>query len=128
VSVTVHPSGGFVYVINASSNNISAYSIDPVTGALTAVSGSPFATGLGPFSLEVDPSGKYAYVADSQSNSVSAFSIDAGTGALTPIAGSPFAAGTTPISVTVAPRANSLTPRIPPAATCLRIRSVRLAL
>lgn len=101
--MTVHPSGRFAYVTNASSSNVSAYSIDPATGALTAVSGSPFATGSLPFSLEVDPSDKFADVASRQSNSVSAFAIDPATGALTPVAGSPFAAGTNPVSLKVDP-------------------------
>jgi 6-phosphogluconolactonase (cycloisomerase 2 family) len=42
-SVAVHPSGGFVYVANSGSANVSAYSVDTTTGALTALTGSPFA-------------------------------------------------------------------------------------
>jgi len=109
-SVTVDPSGRFAYVANGDlggSNNVSAYTIDAATGALTLVAGSPFAAGTGPLSVTVDPSGKFAYVANSGffggASNVSAYTIDATSGALTPIAGSPFAAGTGPLSVTVDP-------------------------
>jgi 6-phosphogluconolactonase (cycloisomerase 2 family) len=45
----VDPTGRFVYATNNASNDISAYVIDSNTGALTPVSGSPFAAGGGAF-------------------------------------------------------------------------------
>ena len=42
VSVAVSPNGAFAYVANQNSNNVSAYTINAVTGALTPVAGSPF--------------------------------------------------------------------------------------
>jgi len=36
-SIAIHPSGKFGYVANSSSNDISIYSIDAVTGALTLI-------------------------------------------------------------------------------------------
>jgi DNA-binding beta-propeller fold protein YncE len=99
--VTVHPSGKFAYVTNAGSNNISGYTINPSTGALTAIAGSPFAAGFSPISVAVDPNGKFAYVANWEGNNVSGYTINPNTGALTAIAGSPFAAGTRPFCVTV---------------------------
>ena len=45
-SVTVDPSGKFVYVANYRSSNVSAYALDAATGALTAMVGSPFTTGV----------------------------------------------------------------------------------
>jgi len=105
-SVTVDPSGRFGYVANAGTNSVSAYTINASTGALTAISGSPFAAGLNPTSVTVDPSDRFAYVANGSSANVSAFTINSGTGALTPIGGSPFPAGganTEPLSVTVDP-------------------------
>jgi 6-phosphogluconolactonase len=53
----------FVYVANASSNNVSAYSIG-ASGALIPVPGSPFAAGTQPQSVAVDPTGRFAYVAN----------------------------------------------------------------
>ena len=86
--------------MNASSNNVSAYSVNTTTGALTPIAGSPFAIGTGPGTLSIDSSGYFAYLANHGSGGVSAFSINATTGALTAIAGSPFATGANPYSVT----------------------------
>ena len=47
--------GKFAYVVNNVDNNVSAYTIDPTTGALTAIAGSPFATGAGPVSVAITP-------------------------------------------------------------------------
>lgn len=91
----------FVLVGNSGSNNVSAYTINPASGALTAVSGSPFAAGTNPMSVSTDLAGRFAYVANNGSNNVSAFGINQTTGALSPITGSPFAAGTGPQSVAV---------------------------
>jgi DNA-binding beta-propeller fold protein YncE len=98
---------GFAYVANSGSDNVSAYTINATTGALSEVAGSPFAAEIGPESISVHPSGKFAYVANfgsaNVSGSVSAYTIDASTGTLSEIAGSPFAAGTLPVSITVDP-------------------------
>ncbi len=102
----------FAYVANSSSNDISAYTIDPATGALTqiicgAAVGAPcgathaanFAAGAYPYSVAIDPAGKFAYVANyldqfgsAQTGAVSAYTINPNTGALAVVAGSPFAA------------------------------------
>jgi len=87
----VDPNGKFVYVANAIENNVSGYTIDSTSGALTAIVGSPFATGLSPDSVTVDSSGKFVYTANIGANTVSGYTIDPATGALTVIAGSPFA-------------------------------------
>ena len=50
---TVDPTGTFLYVSNNGSGNVSAYMIDQSTGALTEVSGSPFAAGTGPCGVAV---------------------------------------------------------------------------
>jgi 6-phosphogluconolactonase (cycloisomerase 2 family) len=99
----VDRAGRFAYVVSPNSFDISAYTINPAIGALTAVSGSPFATGSQPASAAVDPTGHFVYVANSLSNNVSAYKIDPSTGALAAVSGSPFAAGTAPHSVTVDP-------------------------
>ena len=85
--------GMFAYVTNSNSNTISAYSINSVSGALTALTDvdagtsgdqSSIATGTHPYSIAIHPSGKFAYVANYGSNDVSAYSIDS-SGALTRI-------------------------------------------
>jgi YVTN family beta-propeller protein len=103
-SVAVDPSGKFIYVANAngtpgSAGNVSMYTIDGTTGALTSIGTIP--AGTGPASLAVDPSGKFAYVADFGSNDVSMYTIDGTTGALTSIGTIP--AGTGPGSLAVDP-------------------------
>jgi 6-phosphogluconolactonase (cycloisomerase 2 family) len=98
-TAVIHPNGKFLYA--ADGNNvdslpgpsISAYSIDATSGALTAVTGSPFGLADTPKFLAIDRTGKYLYATAPDSDTVLAFSIDSSTGALTPLAGSPFAGG-----------------------------------
>lgn len=97
----------FAYVANFGSNDVSAYTIDAATGALTPIPGSPFAAGTGPTSVAVDPAGQFVYVANrgvtADSGSISVFAINATSGGLIPAAGSPFPAGSFPVSVAVDP-------------------------
>lgn len=62
VSVAPMPSGQFLYVANANSDTVSGFSINPATGALSAVPGSPFPTGMNsnPFSVAIDRAGQFA--------------------------------------------------------------------
>ncbi len=86
VAVAADPSGKFgkfAYVANAGSNNVSMYTIDGTTGALTST--GTVAAGTRPVSVAVDPSGEFAYVANAGSNNVSMYTIDGNTGALTSI-------------------------------------------
>jgi 6-phosphogluconolactonase (cycloisomerase 2 family) len=85
LSVAIDPSGQYLYTANIDTNNISAFSINTGTGALTEITGSAFSAGNGARSVAITPSGNYLYTADELADSVSAFSIDAGTGALTSI-------------------------------------------
>jgi 6-phosphogluconolactonase (cycloisomerase 2 family) len=87
-------------VANISGDDVSAYTINATTGALTQITGSPFPAGTQPFSVTVDPSAKFAYVANGGGGNVSAYTSDATTGALTQITGSPFPSGGQPNSVT----------------------------
>src|SRR5215813_3417051 len=71
----------FLFAGNSGSNNVSAFSIDPVTGVLTSVPGSPFATGgtaggVG-MSLTTTPDDKFLLVANGASMTISVFSIAA---------------------------------------------------
>jgi 6-phosphogluconolactonase len=91
------------FVANTSSNTISAFQVDPISGKLFPVAGSPFPTDSGPEFLAVDASSKFLFVGNSGSQTVSAFQIDAASGALTPVPGSPFVTGARPEGVTVDP-------------------------
>ena len=73
---------------------IFGFSVDAVTGALSAVDADPAAPGVQPatsapdypIALAAHPSGKYLYSASFAARSVSAYAVDAKTGALTRIA------------------------------------------
>ena len=98
-SVTVDPSGTYVYVANFGDNDVSQYRIN-ADGSLTAIT-TAVPAGSGPYSITVDPSGKYAYVANSDSNDISQYRINA-DGSLTAIT-TAVPAGSSPWSITVDP-------------------------
>lgn len=95
--MAVHSTGQFAYVANFGSDyqgtdgSISAYTVDPTSGALTEMPDSPYLTGGGPESVCVHASGQFLYLARSAQPSISVFAIDPASGALTEIEGSPFA-------------------------------------
>ena len=106
--------GNRLYVTNESlsSNSVSGFDINPVTGSLSLVPGSPFATGGtatgSGISLDCTPNGNFLIAANGGSNNITVFSIGA-NGALTPVAGSPFAAGGfTPDGIKVVPNGQFL--------------------
>ena len=83
------PSGRFLYVGNSGSNTISAFKVDPTSGALTPIAGAPFATTGAATQLDaapgaIDPSGKYLYVTSSVASNVSVYAIDHNSGRLRP--------------------------------------------
>jgi len=92
----------FLYVAlagTASANNkIVAFAIDPTTGALTTLPGSPFSTGGDPLYMALVPvtavSKAFLYTANIQDGTISAFTADDNTGVLTPVNGSPYPSGT----------------------------------
>jgi len=120
-SVTVDPSGKFVYVASSGDvwdidfGSVVTYAINPTTGALTPTTGGINATGINGTpelfnSVAVDPSGKFAYAADGGAfpagsfggdSSVSMYTINSTTGALKSTG--MIAAGTGPDSVAVDP-------------------------
>ncbi len=85
-----------------------AYKVDPATGAMAPVNGSPFEAGDVPLYAAADPSGKFLYVTNAFSSDLSAFTIDLNTGSLASIAGSPFSAGGAPIALAVDPSTDFL--------------------
>ena len=93
----------FAYVANYNSGDVSGYTVDPTTGTLIPILGSPFTAGAGTSSVVANPTGQFVYAANRNSNNVSAYRIDASTGVLTPIPGSPFPAGVGPVGATVSP-------------------------
>ena len=73
------------------------FALDPTTGALAAVAGTPFQGGSPFTSVAVEPSGRFVYLAGPNSvyagaGVITALTVDATTGSFTPVKGSPYAA------------------------------------
>ncbi|HTU49496.1 MAG TPA: beta-propeller fold lactonase family protein [Acidobacteriaceae bacterium] len=64
-------------------------------GSLKEVTGSPFASQLGPQAIVVDPTNTYVYVANRTANVITGYTLGTG-GTLTPLSSSPFSTGSTP--------------------------------
>ncbi len=84
--LTTDPGQKFLFVPDEAANQIHAYTIGS-TGALTEVSGSPYAQCA--FQIAVDPSGKYLVAPDYCNGNVAVYAIGA-SGSLTAVTGSPF--------------------------------------
>jgi 6-phosphogluconolactonase len=100
----------FVYLSSASDHTVSGFEIDPSSGVVTPVAGSPFDEGHDPSDLAFHPSGHFLYALNRAENSVSGFSVDPATGALSELPASPFAvgAGAAPQFIAVEPSGNYL--------------------
>jgi 6-phosphogluconolactonase len=97
-SLGVTPSGEFLYALSGGTTAF-GFSIDPNSGALSAINGSPFALSSATDYFAIDPSGQFLYAAYSNSNNVAGFKINA-SGALTAFATPPVsAAGVTLLTV-----------------------------
>ena len=102
LSLAVGASGKFLYSANPDPKNpsISGFSIDPTTGVLSPLSGSPFKLLVSHY-MATDQTGAYLYV--TTGDSIVGYAIDATTGALTALLGFPVAAGANAYSVSVDP-------------------------
>jgi 6-phosphogluconolactonase (cycloisomerase 2 family) len=87
----------FLYVVGYISDNVSAFSVEPLTGQLTELSGSPYPGGIGMQGLAFRPDYKYLYASG---QSVTAYSVDQTTGALTQIGNYPLSGGSGSVMVT----------------------------
>jgi uncharacterized protein (TIGR03437 family) len=94
------PNGNYLYA--TAYNGIFAYRIDPGTGNLTPLPGSPFPANY-PNGISIDSSGRFLYAASFFNNDVYGWAINSATGTLTVIPGSPFAAGLEPTDSVVDP-------------------------
>ena len=101
-AVAVAPRGVFVYVTDSASNQIIGYTLG-ATGALTAMTNGPFATGSLPVSITIDPRGSFLYVSNQNDNSISAYAINTAGGSLSSVSGTGTALveGTQPNCITI---------------------------
>lgn len=100
ISVAIHPTGRYAYVVNSGSANVSQYTIG-ADGGLAPIASAIVVTGSSPTDVTVDPSGRYAYVVNWNSSYVSQYTIGT-NGRLTPMASATVAAETTPLSIAIA--------------------------
>jgi 6-phosphogluconolactonase len=98
----------FAFVANTNANTVSAFQVDPKSGALFQVPGGTFPTGMAPEFMAVDAASMFLFVANSNSNNISAFTIDVTKGTLMAVPGSPFPAGTQPKGLALVSSANLL--------------------
>jgi 6-phosphogluconolactonase len=102
LSLAFGAGGKFLYSANPDVTNpsISGFSIDPISGVLVPLSGSPFPLPVSHY-MDTDQTGAYLYVTSGAD--VIGYSIDANTGALTALAGFPVTVGVDAYSITVDP-------------------------
>jgi len=99
----VDATGRFLYVVNSSTNNVSAMQINSVDGTLSCLGGPPApappcaATLVGsfPVGLAEDRLGKFLYVSNNGDNNVSGFSVGP-DGSLAPLSTATFPTGAGP--------------------------------
>jgi 6-phosphogluconolactonase (cycloisomerase 2 family) len=96
--LAVSPKTTYLYIARSGTKGgVAVYSIGSA-GALTPVTGTPFAAGSGTFSVALDNTGTYVYAANRTDGSVSGYTIVPGATtaalSLTPLNGSPYASGT----------------------------------
>jgi 6-phosphogluconolactonase len=104
-ALAIDSSERFLYVANSAASNpppnaltignVSGFNIDPTTGALTPILGSPFTSTVGnangPTAIAVDPGGNFVYaVTSGSSDSVWCFQITPTNGQLVAVTSSPF--------------------------------------
>jgi 6-phosphogluconolactonase len=123
--VAVTPNSNYVYVSNTNAvvvttagyttsnpptvpsncptqGTISAFAVSS-SGALSAVSGSPFPAGATPTAIAVDVTSRFVYTTDSTQNQLIVYNITTG-GAIYPLNNGPFTTGTLPVGLAVDPR------------------------
>lgn len=85
VAMAVDPTNNFLYIVNQGSNTVSAFRINPTTGALSALNPATVTTGTRPVALSIHPNGKFLFVSNNGSSNISAFSLDPTSGKLAAI-------------------------------------------
>src|SRR5208283_2820922 len=82
---TSSSSSPYIYAVNSStaSDNVFGFGLSDVSGALTALTGSPFSAGTTPQWIALTPNGEFAYVTNFGSSSISQYTVDTATRILT---------------------------------------------
>src|SRR5262249_59949217 len=98
VAMALTPAKNFFYVANSTSNAVSGFTVDHLSGDLAPIGTAllPTPVGTKPVSLGVNSGGQFLFVLNQGSTNISVLSIDTTRGLLTQIAGSPFAVAANP--------------------------------
>jgi 6-phosphogluconolactonase (cycloisomerase 2 family) len=101
----------YLYVANSGGNDVSVFTLEPGSVAMSPVPGSPFAAGTNPRALSLYTTyvGTYAgpnrvsylYVANAGSDELSAYRVDQATGVLTPLSPVTYATGVGPSAIAI---------------------------
>jgi 6-phosphogluconolactonase (cycloisomerase 2 family)/fibronectin type 3 domain-containing protein len=110
-SITINPAGTFAYMVTgegSATSGILTYSIEPSTGALTPITGSPFALPYAYAPVAINPAGTFAYVyTGGYQFDISVLNINSSTGALS-VSGSYATGGAGLGSITINPQGTFL--------------------
>ncbi len=104
--IAADPQTHYVYVTNYDLNNVSAYSVDQVSGVLAQLPSSPYVSDKAPVFIIVEPKDRFVYVIGA--GGISGYAKTQNTGALVPIAGLPIAAGVNPTKAVIEPSGHYL--------------------
>jgi 6-phosphogluconolactonase (cycloisomerase 2 family) len=110
MAIATQNTSNFLYAANDGSGTISAYAINPVSGSLSRVPGSPFlADGApgGDYSLATSPNGNFLFATADTATNIHVYAI-AASGALSEVAGSPFPTSANSEGLKVTPNGNFL--------------------
>ncbi len=81
--------------VTPATSQVAAYAKNGQTGALAAVTGSPYADNLQGGAIAIDGLGRFLFVVNPATSNISMFQINQSTGSLTEVPGSPFSTGPT---------------------------------
>jgi 6-phosphogluconolactonase (cycloisomerase 2 family) len=96
-AITVDLTGSFVFALTpGSSYSFWSFEIDSTTGALTAITSSPFSFAAGGLFALADPTGDFLYVGSQSGKNIAAYTYNQNTGVPTAVSGSPFSIGAAP--------------------------------
>lgn len=96
----------FSAITNSFDNTVSVFLVDQMTGAFSEVAGSPFATGVQPFTVAFSPVVQgilFAAITNLFEDTVSVYSVNQTSGVFTEITDSPFATGAQPWGMAYSP-------------------------
>lgn len=103
-AMVTDPKGRFVFATTAgASYSVWCFTIDPLTGQLTAAPGSPFSVAAGNLFALIDTTGTFFYIGSQSANGIEAYTYNQNNGQPTLIANSPFSTGIAPGKMVIAP-------------------------